>query len=69
MPLHTEELQFYNSSSIILTHNMNQLPIDKLRAFIRECYRYLVVLEPEFDMRGPVDMFLGSAMYPKVSQS
>jgi len=69
IPLHAEGPQFCASSVIILRHKTMQLPSDRLPAAVRERYHHLVLADPEFDIPGPVDMFVGSALYPHLLQS
>jgi len=69
VPFHAEKPQFCTSSVIILSHFTRQLPGDRLPAAVRERYRYLVLADPEFDVPGPVDMMIGSDLYPHMLQS
>lgn len=69
VPLHAEEPQFCASSIIILTHITRQLPGDRLPTTVRERYRHLVLADPEFDVPGPIDMLIGSDLYPHMLQS
>eukprot|EP00102_Acyrthosiphon_pisum_P018371 XP_008190100.1 PREDICTED: uncharacterized protein LOC103311961 [Acyrthosiphon pisum] len=69
IPLHAEGPQFCASSVIILTHITMQLPSDRLPAAVRERYHHLVLADPEFDVPGPIDMLIGSDLYPHLLQS
>ncbi|XP_060860374.1 uncharacterized protein LOC132937587 [Metopolophium dirhodum] len=69
IPLHAEGPQFCASSVIILTRITMQLPSDRLPAAVRERYHHLVLADPEFDIPGPIDMLIGSDLYPHMLQS
>lgn len=69
MPLHAEGPQFCASNVVILTHITTQLPSDKLPTAVRDRYQHLVLADPEFDVPGPIDMLIGSDLYPHVLQS
>jgi len=69
IPLHAKGPQFCASSVIILRHKTMQLPSDRLPAAVHERYHHLVLADPEFDIPGPVDMLVGSDLYPHLLQS
>ncbi|XP_060846541.1 uncharacterized protein LOC132926218 [Rhopalosiphum padi] len=69
MPLHAEGPQFCASNVIILTRITTQLPSDKLPTTVRDRYQHLVLADPEFDVPGPIDMLIGSDLYPHMLQS
>lgn len=69
VPFYAEEPQFCTSNVIILTHITKQLPGDRLPAAVRERYRHLVLADPKFDIPGPVEMLIGSDLYPHMLPS
>jgi len=69
MPLHAEGPQFCASNVIILTRITTQLSSDKLPTTVRDRYQHLVLADPEFDVPGPIDMLIGSDLYPHMLQS
>lgn len=69
VPLNGEEPQFCASNVIIPTHITTQLPNEGLSPSVHERYRHLILADPEFDVPGPVDMLIGSDLYPHILQS
>ena len=69
IPLHGEGPQFCATSVVILTHITMQLPSDRIPSAVRERYHHLLLADPEFDVPGPIDMLLGSDLYPHLLQS
>ncbi|CAH1725392.1 unnamed protein product [Aphis gossypii] len=69
IPLHAEGPQFGATSVVILTHITMQLPSDRIPSAVRERYHHLLLADPEFDVPGPIDMLLGSDLYPHLLQS
>lgn len=54
---------------IILTRITVQIPSDRLPATVRDCYRYLMLADSEFDVPGPVDMLIESNLYSHALES
>ncbi|XP_016655696.1 uncharacterized protein LOC107885925 [Acyrthosiphon pisum] len=69
IPLHAEGPQFCATSVVILTHITMQLPSDRIPSAVRERYHHLLLADPEFDVPGPIDMLLGSDLYPHLLPS
>lgn len=68
VPFRGEEPQFQVSNIIILSQITRSIPSNKLPAAVRDRYRHLVLADPDFDNPGPIDMLIGSDLYPLLLQ-
>lgn len=69
IPHHTEESQFCTSNIIIFPQITTQLPGNRLPIAVRERYCHLVLADTEFDVPGPIEMLIGSDLYPNMIPS
>lgn len=69
VPFHTVKPRFNVSNIVVFSKITLAMPTNQLPASVREHYRHLVLADPKFDKPNPVDMLIGSDLYPLLLQS